>query len=173
MQPKAIIFVAPGVEDTEFAYPYYRLQEEGFAVDVASKGAGPVSGKWGLPITANVDIEQVKPADYTITVVPGGHEAPDRLRQMPSVLEFLRTQNACGRIITTVCHGPWVLISAGIVRGRRMTCYPGCRDDLINAGAIYSAEPVVVDGNIISSPHFRNNPEWMRATIEAYRKLTS
>jgi protease I len=162
MQPKAIIFVAPGVEDTEFAYPYYRLQEEGFAVDVASKGAGPVSGKWGLPITANVDIEQVKPADYTITVVPGGHEAPDRLRQMPAVLEFLRVQNSCGRIITTVCHGPWVLISAGIVRGRRMTCYPGCRDDSFVAVLNY-VHPVFTKSTVHCSYRFANKLNCMSA----------
>jgi len=170
MTTKAIVFVAPGVEDTEFAYPFYRLQEEGLIVDVASKGGLQVTGKWGLPIAVNLDAEKVSPADYGIVVIPGGYECPDRLRQIPNILHFLRTINERGDIITSVCHGPWVLISAGIVKGRRMTCYPGCKDDLINAGANYEAAPVVTDRNIITSPHFRNNPEWMRATIEAWRR---
>jgi len=171
MTAKALIFVAPGVEDTEFAYPYYRLQEEGLQVDVASKGGQAVTGKWGLPIPANMDAETVSPDNYAIVVVPGGYECPDRLRQIPNVLRFLRTFDERGHIISSVCHGPWVLISAGIVKGRRMTCYPGCKDDLINAGASYEAAPVVSDRNIITAPHFRNNPEWLKATIDAWRRL--
>jgi protease I len=104
-------------------------------------------------------------------VVPGGYESPDRVRQIGNVLEFLRGFDANKKIISSVCHGPWVLISAGIVRGRRMTCYPGCKDDLINAGAIYEAAPVVTDLNIVTAPHFRNNPEWLKATLSAYDSL--
>lgn len=167
----AVIILAAGVEDTEFAYPYYRLQEAGFTVDVATKGAKPTVGKWGLPIAATVDAEIIQDRDYDLVIVPGGYESPDRVRQIKQVLEFLRAFDAAGKIISSVCHGPWVLISAGIVRGRRMTCYPGCADDLVNAGALYVAEPVVVDRNIITAPHFRNNPEWLKATLEAYARL--
>jgi protease I len=168
---KAVIIIAIGVEDTEFAYPYYRLQEAGFSVDVATKGKKDTTGKWGLPITATVDAETISEADYDLAVVPGGYESPDRVRQIGNVLEFLRGFDANKKIISSVCHGPWVLISAGIVRGRRMTCYPGCKDDLINAGAIYEASPVVTDLNIVTAPHFRNNPEWLKATLSAYDSL--
>ncbi len=167
---KAVIVLAAGVEDTEFAYPYYRLQEAGFTVDVATKGRKDTTGKWGLPIGATVDAETIKESDYDLVVVPGGYESPDRVRQIDNVLEFLRAFDAKKKIISSVCHGPWVLVSAGIVRGRRMTCYPGCRDDLINAGAHYEASPVVTDSNIVTAPHFRNNPEWLKATITAYEK---
>lgn len=165
---KAVIIVAAGVEDTEYAYPYYRLQEDGFSVDVATKGKKDTAGKWGLPIAATVDAETIKESDYDLVVIPGGYESPDRVRQIENVLVLLRAFDAKRKIISSVCHGPWVLISAGIVRNRRMTCYTGCKDDLINAGALYQAAPVVTDGNIVTSPHFRNNPEWMKATLDAY-----
>lgn len=167
---RAIIFVAVGVEDTEFSYPYYRLQEEGFAVDVATKGKQAVTGKWGLPIPATVDAETVAPDDYVLAVVPGGHESPDRVRQITNVLNFLRAFDSRKKVISSICHGPWVLVSAKIVKGRRVTCYPGCKDDLINAGADYVDAPVVTDDNLVTSPHFRHNHAWMRATIEAYRR---
>lgn len=165
---KAVIILAQGVEDTEFAYPFYRLQEAGFAVDIATKGRSNVTAKCGLPITATVDAEKISAADYDLAVVPGGYESPDRVRQIANVLTFLRDFDAQGKIISSVCHGPWVLISARIVRGRRMTCYPGCKDDLINAGADYVEAPVVTDRNLVTAPHFRNNPEWMRETLAAY-----
>ena len=168
---KAVITLAAGVEDTEFAYPYYRLQEAGFTVDVATKGAKPATGKWGLPITATVDAEAINDRDYDLVVVPGGYESPDRVRQIKNVLAFLRAFDAAGKIISSICHGPWVLISAGIVRGRKVTCYPGCADDLINAGADYVDQPVVVDRNLVTAPHFRNNPEWLKGTLETYERL--
>ena len=168
MNNKAVIVLAAGVEDTEFAYPYYRLQEAGFKVDVATKGGKDTEGKWGLPIAATVDAELIKENDYEIIVIPGGYESPDRVRQIDNVLKILRDFDTKRKVISSVCHGPWVLVSAGIVRGRRMTCYAGCKDDLINAGALYEASPVVTDDNIVTAPHFRNNPEWLRATLDAY-----
>lgn len=168
---KAVIVLAAGVEDTEFAYPYYRLQEAGFNVDVATKGRKDTEGKWGLPIAATVDAELIKEEDYEIIVIPGGYESPDRVRQIENVLQVLRDFDAKGKIISSVCHGPWVLVSAGIARGRKMTCYVGCKDDLVNAGALYEASPVVTDKNIVTAPHFRNNPEWLRATLDAYGTL--
>lgn len=168
---KAVIVIAAGVEDTEFAYPFYRLQEAGFHVDVATKGKKDTAGKWGLPITATVDAESIQESDYDAVVIPGGYESPDRVRQIKNVLKLLRDFDAKKKLIASVCHGPWVLISAGIVKGRRMTCYAGCKDDLVNAGANYLDENVVVDQNIVTAPHFRNNPEWMRETLRAYETL--
>ena len=169
---KAIIFIAQGVEDSEFCYPYYRLQEAGFLVDTATKGKTNVLGKWGLPIPASVDADQVSDSDYDLAIIPGGYESPDRVRQQKNVLVFLKAFDRNEKIISSVCHGPWVLISAGIVVGRRMTCYQGCKDDLINAGAFYEDAPVVTDRNIVTSPHFRNNPDWMAATLAAYASFS-
>ncbi|MCL4512108.1 MAG: type 1 glutamine amidotransferase [Bacteroidetes bacterium] len=168
---KAVITIANGVEDAEFIYPYYRLQEADFSVDVATKKRADVVAKNGLPIAATVDAEQIREADYDLIVVPGGYESPDRVRQIENVLQVVRDFDAKGKLIASVCHGPWVLISAGIVKDRRMTCYPGCKDDLINAGAKYEAAPVVVDRNIVTSPHFRDNAAWMKETVSQFERL--
>lgn len=168
MLKKAVIVVGPAVEDTEFAYPYYRLQEDDFSVDVASNGGVDVIAKHGLPIKATMDIKKLNAKDYDMLIVPGGLESPDRLRQIPELLNFIKEMNADNKIISTVCHGPWVLISAGIVKGKNMTTYVGCKDDLINAGAIYHNVPVITDGNIISAPHFRDNAVWIKETLKAY-----
>lgn len=171
MLKKAVIVVGPAVEDTEFAYPYYRLQEEGITVDVASDGAKDIVAKHGLPIKVNADIRKLLTSNYDILIVPGGLESPDRLRQIPELLTFIQQMNTEGKIISSVCHGPWVLISAGIVKGKKMTTYVGCKDDLINAGAEYHDVPVISDGNIITAPHFRDNAAWIKETIDVYYKL--
>ncbi len=168
---KAVIFVGPAVEDTEFAYPYYRLQEDDFTVDVASNGGGDVIAKHGLPIKVNADVKKVKAEDYDLLVVPGGLESPDRLRQIPEVLQFIRDMDAAGKVIASVCHGPWVLLSAGIVKGKKMTCYVGCKDDLINAGADYRNVNVISDGNIVTAPHFRDNAAWLKETLKVYYEI--
>jgi protease I len=168
MLKKAVIVVGPAVEDTEFAYPYYRLQEDDFTVDVASNGGVDVIAKHGLPIKANVDIKKLNVVDYDLLIVPGGLESPDRLRQIPELLNFIREMNDANKIIASVCHGPWVLISAGIVKGKNMTTYVGCKDDLINAGANYHNVPVITDGNIVTAPHFRDNAAWIKETLKAY-----
>jgi protease I len=168
---KAIIVVGPAVEDTEFAYPYYRLQEDDFSVDVASNGAIPIIAKHGLPISCNVDIKNIKSSDYDLLIIPGGLESPDRLRQIPELLKFINEFNDQEKVIASVCHGPWVLISAGIVKGKNMTIYKGCKDDLINAGAKYIDASVVCDKNIVTAPHFRNNAVWVKQVLDTYYKI--
>ena len=163
--------VGPAVEDTEFAYPFYRLQEDDFVVDVASNGGVDIVAKHGLPVKVNADIKKLNHADYDMLIVPGGLESPDRLRQIPELLKFIQEINASGKVIASVCHGSWVLISAGIVKGKKMTCYVGCKDDLINAGANYSDVPVIADKNIVTAPHFRNNAAWVKETLRVYYEI--
>jgi protease I len=167
---RAVIVIANGVEDAEFIYPFYRLQEAGFAVDVATRNKANVVGKHG-PMPATVDAEVIQAVEYDLIVVPGGYESPDRVRQIPNVLTVLREFDEQGKLIASICHGPWVLISAGIVRGRSLTCYPGCKDDVINAGANYVEAPVVVDRNMVTSPHFRDNAAWLKAVLDQYALL--
>lgn len=164
---KAVILIGPGFEDSEFFYPFYRLQEGGFEVDVACWADKPTSGKYGVPAAPTIKLAELASQDYVVVVVPGGHESPDRVRQIPEALSLIRDMNARGRVVSSICHGPWVLISAGIVRGRRATCYKGCMDDLSNAGAMWVDEPVVVDGNLVTAQHFRDNAEWMKQTLLA------
>ncbi len=169
---RAVIITDNGVEDSEFFYPYYRLQEAEFTVDVATKGQRDVKGKHGVPVTATVDAQSIKAADYDLVVVPGGRESPDRVRQIANVLQFLKEFDEQGKLIASTCHGPWVLVSAGVLNGRQATCYVGCKDDLINAGANYQDAPVVVDHNLVTAPHYRDNAAWMKATLTQYEKLT-
>ena len=165
---KAVIITGPGFQDEEYVYPYYRLQEAGFTVDVATKDKESVKGKYGITAKPTIDVKDLKESNYDIVVLPGGHEAPDRVRQIKEVLDFVKEMYEKGKIVSTICHGPWILISAGIVKGKKISGYIGIKDDIINAGAEYVDAPVVVDGNIISSPHYKYNGEWMRETLKKF-----
>jgi len=165
---RAVIITGPGFQDEEFVYPYYRLLEAGFQVDVATKDKAVVRGKYGIPATPTVDVTELKAADYDLVILPGGHEAPDRVRQIKEVLSFVRAMDEAGKVVAALCHGPWIAISAGIVKGRRATCYQGMADDLRNAGAVYIDAPVVEDGTFITAPHYRNNGDFMKAVLARF-----
>jgi protease I len=162
-----MIITGPGFEDSEFIYPYYRLQEADFVVDVATSNDKPVTGKHGITAVPTVTLAALDSTAYDLLIIPGGHEAPDRMRQVAEILAFTRDMHSSGKVIASICHGPWVLISAGVVRGRRVTAYKSCKDDLVNAGATYLDEPVVVDQNIVTAQHFRDNAPFMKATLVA------
>lgn len=165
---RAVIITGQNFQDEEFIYPFYRLQEAGFKVDVAVKGMEPVKGKYGVPARPTVDACKLKADDYDMVVLPGGHEAPDRVRQLSEVLDFVRTINKQNKVISTICHGPWIMISAGIVKDRNVSGYIAIKDDIINAGARYVDAPVVVDGNFVTSPHYKYNGDWMRETLKKF-----
>lgn len=162
---RAVIIVGKGFEDSEFTYPYYRLQEENIKVEIAVAGDKTVKGKMGQEAVPTIKCSDLKADNFDIVVIPGGHEGPDRVRQVKEVLEFIKEMDNQKKLIATICHGSWVTISAGIMRGKKATCYKGMKDDLINSGCEYLDEDVVIDGNFISSPHFRNNHQWMKALI--------
>jgi protease I len=174
---RAIILAAQGVEDSEFSYPYYRLNEEGYTVDVALKGKAPANGKYGLPIKPFCGSEKDNlvgfefDRDYNLLVIPGGFEAPARLRVEQSVLSFINDMDNSGKLISAICHGPQVLISAGIVKGRQITGYKDFRVDLENAGAEYLDQPVVCYGNLVTAQHYKDLPEFMKAVIERSNDL--
>lgn len=165
---RAVIITGPGFQDEEYVYPFYRLQEAGFSVEVATKDKAVVHGKYGVPARATVDTKDLKAEDFDLVVLPGGFEAPDRVRLDQSVLNFVRQMNEKGKIVAAICHGPWILISAGVVRGRKATCYMSIADDLRNAGANYVDAPVVEDGNLITAPHYSNNGDLMKAVLKKF-----
>lgn len=167
---KVVIITGPGFEDPEVIYPYYRLQEEGYIVEVVTSSDSEVRGKHGYPMVPTKKIVDLNVEDYNSVIIPGGHEAPDRVRQVKEILSFVKQMYEAGKIVSSTCHGPWVLISAGIIKGKNATCYKGMKDDLINAGANYKELPVVVDGNIITSDHPRNLGPWMKTTIKLLRE---
>lgn len=169
MSKKAVIITAPGFQDEEYIYPYYRLLEAGFDVEVATKEGVIVVGKYGVPARATMDTKDLLAADFDMVLLPGGFEAPDRVRLIPQVLDFIIQMNHQKKLIAAICHGPWVLISAGITEGRKMTAYWSIEADMKNSGADYQHKvPVVIDDNIITSPHYNNNHDFMKAVVEYF-----
>ena len=163
---RAVIITAPNFQDEEFTYPYYRLLEEGYSVDVATPDKVIVYGKYGVPAKPTIDTKDLKAINYDLVVLPGGFEAPDRLRIRKEVLSFVKEMYESNKVVAAICHGPWICISAGIMKGKRATGYMSIADDIRNAGATYLEEDVDVDGNLITAPHYRNNGDFMKAVIK-------
>ncbi|HJU88717.1 MAG TPA: type 1 glutamine amidotransferase domain-containing protein [Gemmatimonadaceae bacterium] len=159
-----LILVGPEYEDLEVWYPKLRLEEAGYTTPVAGIGEKSYRGKHGYPCTVDGHVRDFHAADLAGILAPGGW-APDKLRRDPDVLARVRELHAAGKMIATICHGPWILISAGIVRGRRLTSTVGIRDDVINAGAEWVDAPVVVDDNIISARVPKDLPEFGAAMV--------
>ena len=160
-----LILVGPEYEDLEVWYPKLRLEEAGFDTTLAGIGEPSYRGKHGYPCPVDAHVRDV-PADSVVGLLAPGGWAPDKIRRDPVVLQRVREVHEAGKVIATICHGPWILISAGIVRGRRMTSTVGIRDDLVNAGAIWVDKSVVVDGHIISSRVPKDLPPFGRALVE-------
>lgn len=167
---KVAIIVAQNFQDEEFVYPYYRVLEEGIQVEVATPTGQDMMGKYGVPARATMATSDLKAADFDCVLLPGGFESPDRLRIRPEVLAFVKEMTEMGKLVAAICHGPWILISAGVVKGRKVTGYMSIADDLKNAGANYVEADLVIDGNMISAPHYKNNGTFMKAVIEALNR---
>lgn len=171
MSKSAVIITAPGFQDEEYVYPYYRLLEAGYHVDVATKDGAVVIGKYGVPARATMDVIDLNADNYDMVILPGGFEAPDRVRLIPEVLEFIREMDKQKKLIAAICHGPWIMISAGVTKGRKITAFWSIEADIRNSGADYQhKEPVVIDGNIITSPHYNNNGDFMKAVVEYFNE---
>ena len=165
----AVIITGPNFQDEEFIYPFYRLQEAGFKVDVATKNKEDVKGKYGVPARPTMSTTELDADNFDLVILPGGFEAPDRVRLLPEVIEFIRKMDQQKKLIAAICHGPWILISAGITKGRKMTAYWSIEADVRNSGADYQHKvPVVIDGNLITSPHYNNNGDFMKAVINLF-----
>ena len=120
-----------------------------------------------MPARATISVSQLSEEKYDAVVLPGGFEAPDRVRLLPEVLEFLRAMDGKNKLVAAICHGPWVMISAGITWGRKITGFWSIEADIKNSGADYKhKEPVVIDKNIITSPHYNNNGDFMKAVVD-------
>lgn len=149
---RVLIFVGQDYEDMELQYPKYRLREAGAEVVVAGleKAGTTYAGKHGYPQTSDVELESIDPDRFDALVVPGGW-MPDRLRRFDIVKNLTRAFHDADKCVASICHGPWINISAGIVDGFKYTSSPGIKDDLIHAGATWVDEAVVVDRHHVSS----------------------
>lgn len=166
---KVGILIEDLFDEREFIYPYYRVQESNLEPVVIGPETRSYKSKSGWLARADAAAAEVKAADLAGLVIPGGY-APDRLRRSQAVLELVRAIDAAGRPLAAICHAGWVLISAGVVRGRRLTGYRSIKDDLTNAGALYLDESVVIDGHLITSRGPADLPVWMKAFVEEVRR---
>ena len=167
---KAIIISGSLAQDHEFIYPYYRLLEAEIEIDVCMLEGTPVKGFLGTTLPPNKDqvvkkIQDIKVSDYKVLVLPGGVKAMEKVRQEKKIIEFISEFNNQKKIIACICSGAQLLISAKIVKNRKIAGYYSMKDDLINAGAIYTDLPAVVDDNIITTAHYKDMGPWMREVI--------
>jgi len=160
------ILVEDLYNDREVWYPYYRFIEEGAEVVCIGPQRKIYKGKNEIPIKADLSIEEAKVEDFDAVVIPGGF-APDLMRRTPAMAAFVGEMNAKGKVIASICHGGWILVSAGVLEGKRVTSYFAIKDDITNAGAEWVDEEVVRDGNIITSRMPDDLPAFCRTTIEA------
>ena len=164
---KVAILAEDNYQELELWYPLLRLREAGAeSVVVGTGSAGTYSSKHGYPVTVDASAADVSASDFAAVVIPGGY-APDRMRRYPALLKLVRDVYDQGKPVAAICHAGWVLVSAGILKGKRATCFSALKDDLVNAGAIYLDQEVVVDGNLITSRQPDDLPAFCRAIIAA------
>lgn len=168
---KALIITGKFVQDSEFIFPYYRFQEAGFTVDVATTDGKETLGVYGTKIPATISTQNMKISDYEVLILPGGARAMEYLRQDKKILNFINKWDKEKKTIACICHGTQLLISAKIVHGKKISGYYSIKDDINNAGAEYVNAPVVVDGNIVTSPHYNFMGPWMKEVMKLVKSL--
>jgi protease I len=167
---KVIILTENNYQDLEFWVPYYRLKEEGVEVTVVGSGSSRTyTSKYGYPVDAEKEAKDVDVSKYDGVIIPGGY-APDLMRRYPDMVRIVREAHQKGKVIAAICHAGWMLVSAGILKGKKATGFFSIKDDLINAGAHYLDEEVVRDGNLITSRKPDDLPAFCREMIEALAK---
>lgn len=147
---KIAIVTGDKTEDLEFFYPYYRFNEAGYEVDVITPKGGAFVGKHGIGLKASKAIEDVRAVDYELLYLPGG-KAPAELRKDEKILKFIRDFAGSGKLIAAICHGAQILISAGLVRGRKIAAWPEIKEEVEEAGAIFADEALKEDGQFITA----------------------
>ncbi|MBW1925746.1 MAG: type 1 glutamine amidotransferase [Deltaproteobacteria bacterium] len=164
---RVLILSADGFEDSELLCPMYRLKEADYQVDIAAPEWGQIKGKRGYTVTANLALDDVETDGFRLLLLPGGKEASQTLRTIPLAQDIVRSFADKGLPVAAICHGPQILVSAGILVGRRATCCKTVAGELEAIGAIYEDSEVVVDGNIITSRQPSDIPMFMKAVLEA------
>ena len=169
---RVAVLATNGFEQSELEEPRSALQAAGARVDVVSLHQGQIRGwqhtDWGSSVAVDLTIDRANPDDYDALLLPGGVISPDKLRIDPEAVDFVRGFVRSGKPIAAICHGPWTLINAGGVKGRRMTSWPSLQADLTNAGAFWVDEPVVVDRGLVTSRKPADLPAFTRKMLEEF-----
>ena len=159
---KIAVLVADQYQELEVWYPLLRFREDGAeTVAVGAEAGATYNSKKGYPVTSDQAIGDIRAADFDAVIIPGGW-APDFLRQDERMVDFVREMDRAGKVVAAICHAGWMLASAGIVRGRKATCFKAIKDDMIHAGAKYVDEEVAVDGHLITSRKPADLPAFCR-----------
>jgi len=157
-------------QEMELWVPYYRLKEEGAEVKVVGAGgAKSYHSKTGYPVNVDAQAEQVSAVEFDAVIVPGGY-APDMMRRHDSMVTLVREASQQGKVVAAICHAGWMLASAGVVKGKRATSFFSIKDDMVNAGAQWVDQEVVVDGNLITSRKPDDIPAFCREIVRSLSK---
>jgi protease I len=172
---KALILTADKFEDMELFFPYFRLLEEGLEVDISAPKKGHIEGEHGYDLEVEKTFDEVHPDDYDILLIPGGSPdgAPSVVRKDTQAQAIVKSFFHVNKPICSICHGPWLLASSGVIKGKRLTAYwhDGVPEDIQKAGGIYEDKEVVVDGNLVTSRYPGDLPAFMRETMRMVNKI--
>ncbi len=168
--PKALIITSKLVQDHEFIYPFYRMKEEGYEVSTCNCEASQVNGYFGTKIPPKeedkiIKLEDIKIENFDILILPGGVKSMEILRLNKKVLNLINDFNSNNKIIAATCSAIMLLISAKIIKGKKVTGYYAWKDDIENAGGIFVDKPCVIEGNLVTSPHYKYVGEWMKGAL--------
>ncbi len=166
---RVLIFAGPDFEDSELMYPLLRFKEAGAEVKVAGLGEKSYCGKRGITVDVDGSAEDFVVGHWDLVVIPGGW-APDKMRMNEAVLTIVRKAVDSGNIVSAICHAGWVLVSADVLKGRKVTSYKAIKDDMVNAGATWVDEEVVVDGNMVTSRTPADLPAFCRTLVAQLSK---
>ena len=169
---KCLILTGKYAQDIEVFYPLYRLQEEGWEVNIAVDGNEAVPGAYGMTIKPTCLVSGPEFLNADLLILPGGARAMEYLRQRSGLLLFIHTFHESGKVIGSICHGTQLLISAGLVRGKKVSGYYSIKDDIWNAGGEFVDAPYVTDGHIVSSPHYKHLGPWMKEVVRVAKSLS-
>jgi protease I len=171
---RAVILTADKFEDMEVFVPMFRLLEEGWHVDVAAPTMDPIGGEHGYGLTPSISIDKVDPNAYDLLIIPGGFPdgAPATVRKIKRAQEISKSFFDKGKPVASICHGPWTLVSAGLVKGRRMTSYwhDGVPEEIKDGGGRWEDAEVVVDGNLVTSRYPMDLPAFNREMMRMAAK---
>jgi protease I len=173
-KPKAVVLTADKFEDLEVLFPVFRLVEEGWQVDVAAPNLEEISGEHGYPLKPDKTIAEINPDEYDLLIIPGGFPdgAPATVRKIKKAQEVTKSFFDQDKPVAAICHGPWTLVSAGVVKGRHLTSYwhDGVPEEIQKAGGIWEDQEVVVDGKLVTSRWPMDLPAFMRELIKMVKQ---
>lgn len=169
---RVAILATDGVEQVELLEPRKALKEAGATTEVISPRPGKIKGwdhtEWGEKISVDTELKNADPAQYDALLLPGGVMNPDHLRQDPEAVQFVKAFFQAGKPVAAICHGPWLLVEADVVRGRKLTSWPSLQTDIRNAGGQWADQEVITDQGLVTSRKPDDIPAFNKKMIEEF-----